>query len=38
MHLFIICLFVVIKALLAAIALALTKIDNEEIFRYAENK
>jgi hypothetical protein len=36
--LFIIFIFVVTTASLAAIALALIKIDSEEIFRYAEQK
>ena len=38
MNLFVICLFVVITAPLAVIALALIKIGSEEIFRYAEQK
>ena len=38
MNLFIICLFVVISAVLAASALALIKVGAEEIFRYAEQK
>lgn len=38
MNLFIICIFVVVTALLAAISLALIKIGSEEILRYAEKK
>lgn len=38
MSLFIIFIFVVVTALLAAISLALIKIGSEEILRYAEQK
>jgi len=38
MNLFIIFIFVVVTALLAATALALIKIGSEEILRYAEQK